>query len=1132
MRKIVPKYSVLLFVGLYLNCLLVHAQTAGNYSSNQVQNNWTLHNLFEQKVFIENNEGQFDFTCHSPMKEGTGKGQEKVLFNTEITGVSLYFTQNEIIYRYDKFPELTPEQRKEREHQIDRESDTTRQHPETFYFRMQWKGANPNVEIIAEDEVPFYYCYPRGNKHTTIAHAFKKLLYKNLYPGIDVEYYFPENKPGLEYSIIVNPGADLSLVKLLYPDAKKKNIDTEGNLMLQSEMGQFISHAPGRTYYKQSQTEIKSSFQIKEDKISFRANNYDHGKSLVIDPWVTNLNLAPMDRAYDLCYDLNGNIYVYGGGGGGYIPKPYQLVKLDNSGAIQWTFNTVFPGSLNGIRYGDFAVDENTGTCYLGDGYIAYTTSIVLKVNTMGIQTDSILTGSQLPEIWRMKYNRCINKIVIAGGQPVGATCQAAIIDTAFTAITPVNVLNIPVNSPGTYHDMVLLTIDNSNGYCYMANADKQNSDTNISNVLIKCPLPSLLPLSFLVKDGYSFDELNSINYVRDSLSYLMPVAHDANGMNGMAASPNWLYLYDGYTLKRFNKNNGALIYAKKINTTKTILTWDGHGYYSPEVVQWGGLDVDRCDNIYAGCKDSVNVYDSAMNKILAIPMVLTTDTVYDLQLAPNNLLYVCGNGFVSSYTISSPPPLSMSISKTPACSGCNGTATTILSGCGNKYSTYSYQWSDGQTTQFASGLCPGTYTVTVSTNCEILLKDTVTIIASSNPGINAITQQVNENCYGQSIGSASVSASGGSGNYAYSWQPIGDTVPSITNLSAGTYTLIVTDTDGCGNIETVNITQPSQLFTTITSFPDSCYGQNIASAAVSATGGTIPYKYIWNPGGITNAKDSGLITGSYTVNVTDSNGCTISDTVTIPPPPPPINISIDSLMNVSCYGINDGYSKVTVSGGSPGYYYSWNPPEGMTNQAKTLAAGTYTLLVTDYHRCSASINITITQPSQLSVNGTSPIKIYSGQDTTISASATGGILPYTFTWIGLGNGSNIQVSPLSTTTYTVQVTDSNGCSATALITVIIEQLADNIFIPNAFSPNGDGQNDVLLAKGNNLAAFYMAIYDRWGNKVFESNNINNGWDGSYNGKPMETGTYTYYANGSFTDGKPFNKKGNITLVR
>jgi gliding motility-associated-like protein len=134
-------------------------------------------------------------------------------------------------------------------------------------------------------------------------------------------------------------------------------------------------------------------------------------------------------------------------------------------------------------------------------------------------------------------------------------------------------------------------------------------------------------------------------------------------------------------------------------------------------------------------------------------------------------------------------------------------------------------------------------------------------------------------------------------------------------------------------------------------------------------------------------------------------------------------------------------------------------------------------------------------------------------------------------------NAAQTYASPQTTTTYTLTVINDSmkGCRCPDSIStdvVTIDVCPENLFIPNAFSPNGDGQNDILLAKGINIETFYMAIYDRWGNEVFETYNINIGWDGTYKSQPENTGTYVYYAKGTYGDGTAFDKKGNISLVR
>ena len=176
------------------------------------------------------------------------------------------------------------------------------------------------------------------------------------------------------------------------------------------------------------------------------------------------------------------------------------------------------------------------------------------------------------------------------------------------------------------------------------------------------------------------------------------------------------------------------------------------------------------------------------------------------------------------------------------------------------------------------------------------------------------------------------------------------------------------------------------------------------------------------------------------------------------------------------------------------------------------------------------------------------PVYAHAGRDTNIcnggqaligEDSAQQGVSYYWQPTTGLAEPNSPQTlaSPSVTTTYTLTVVNDSmqscGCDgSTNSSTVTVNVCPVNLYVPNAFSPNNDGYNDVLLVRGNFIQTFYMAIYDRWGNKVFESNNINEGWDGKYKGQPENTGTYVYYLKGTYDDGTGFEKKGNVAIVR
>lgn len=899
--------------------------------SSAVKSNWRLDHPFEQKVFIENNEGQFDGKIDSG----------KVLFSTSIDGLSLFFTSNGVTYRYDEFSKIDQKERNGTEHNMDKEDIPK---PVTHFFSAKWEGVNINTEIIAENEVNFYYCYTLNCKHTTITHAFKKLLYKNLYPGIDVEYKFPTEKKGIEYSVIVHPRADISKAKLLYKDAKSIKQNQNGDIEIDCSFGEFIDHAPEKTWYKETNENIFSSFSLSGNEILFSVGNYDKSKTLIIDPWITDPGFSGYDAAYNLDYDNHGNVYVYGGGSSSI---PYQLIKLNNAGTIQWIFNSLSFYFFN-WGYGAFTVDKISGTCFTGEGW---NQGIVRKINTQGILLDSIYFNEYMQEIWRMKYDMCLGKIIVGGGGTLDSN-QVTILDTNLQAPTLINALG----TSHPYHDVALLTLDNYSGYCFMAFSKNYQVDTlEFDNVLLKCPIPNLIPTSFMVLDGYKFREGASNAFVWNKA---------ANGINGMVCTYDWLYLYDGSTLTRFDKNTGNLITALNINSP----------VYNKGAIQvyWSGLDADICGNIYLGNVNKIDVYDSGLNKINTIPMTATSDTIYDLQIGANNMLYVCGKGFVSSYSI----PIYSIIKKTsPACSGCNGTALVYLNGCNNNIAKFN--WSNGATTQFLTGLCSGTYSVTATAGCETLFSDTVFVQSSPAPSVN---------------------------------------IPTATLIDV------------------------------------SCFNGSDGSATAIASGGTSPYNYLWFPPDNTNQTIDNLIAGNYTVITTDSNGCANIDSATIP------------------------------------------------------------------------------QPSLLTMVTSLDISIYQGQTAILTATEQGGTPSYTYSWNGSNGGSSLIVSPNFTTSYTITITDNNGCESSKIINV--EVLCGEVYIPDAFSPNSDGHNDVLYVRGNCIETMDFLVFDRWGNKIFESNSINKGWDGSYKGQPMNLGTYVWFLKATLQDGKSFEKKGNVTLVR
>src|SRR5690554_2816624 len=274
-----------------------------------------------------------------------------------------------------------------------------------------------------------------------------------------------------------------------------------------------------------------------------------------------------------------------------------------------------------------------------------------------------------------------------------------------------------------------------------------------------------------------------------------------------------------------------------------------------------------------------------------------------------------CNSRSISGIVFSEPAAgLAVSINATDAsCNGGNdGEATANPTGGTAPY-TYEWNTSPVQTTQTATGLSVGTYTVTITDANGCVTNNSVTIEQPTN--LTLTTSHINVTCNGIDNGEATVNASGRTGPYTYSWNttPV-QTTQTATGLASGTYTVTVTDANGCSGTTDVTITEPDLLVASIANSTDaSCNGEANGEATVSVTGGTAPYIYSWNTSPVqTSATATGLAAGTYIVTITDANGCSTSESVVIDEPAPLV-VSIDNSIDVSCSGGNDGSATATV---------------------------------------------------------------------------------------------------------------------------------------------------------------------------------------------------------------------------
>lgn len=384
----------------------------------------------------------------------------------------------------------------------------------------------------------------------------------------------------------------------------------------------------------------------------------------------------------------------------------------------------------------------------------------------------------------------------------------------------------------------------------------------------------------------------------------------------------------------------------------------------------------------------------------------------------------------------------------------CNGQSVRLVSSipAGNTWSP------NGETTTHANAMTSGTYFTTVAdvNGCTIVSNS---IAVNVSPAIAVTTTPTNVLCFGQTTGSALASVSGGTPPFTFSWNtaPV-QTVDNATNLAAGIYTVTATDSYGCTSTASATITEPAAIALSTTQVNVSCFGGSNGSIDLTVAGGTPGYSFLWSNGALTEDV-SGLNAGTYSVTVTDLNLCTAVISVTITEP---VALALSTTQsNVSCFGGTNGSIDLSVTGGTPAFTYLWSNG-ALTEDVSGLNAGTYSVTVTDLNGCTSSVSATITEPSALSLSTTQiDVSCFGGTNGSIDLTVSGGTPGYSFLW------SNSEVTEdiagLVAGSYSVLVTDLNGCTASTSVT--ITEPADIVI--SSFAPGTGSAGTPVIITGS-----------------------------------------------------------------
>ncbi len=393
----------------------------------------------------------------------------------------------------------------------------------------------------------------------------------------------------------------------------------------------------------------------------------------------------------------------------------------------------------------------------------------------------------------------------------------------------------------------------------------------------------------------------------------------------------------------------------------------------------------------------------------------------------------------------------------------------------------YSYVWSNSSNAATQSGILAGTYTLAVTDNNGCSANYSYTLSEPNAPLSLALTG-TNVLCFGDATGAILTSTAGGTPSYTYSWSN-GATTADITGVIAGNYSVLITDNNGCTISDNLTLTQPAAplALNSVITHVD-CFGANSGAIDLSISGGTSPYLKSWSNGAALVLSDttedlSAQFSDSYEVLITDFNGCTDTLISTIDQPLAPLAIT-GVVVDVNCFGFNDGAIDVSVTGGTTNYAYSWSSGQGSEDISAVLA-GNYTITVTDLNNCMESASFTIQQPNlPLNVTTfTTDVLCFGGTTGSVDAEVSGGTSPYLYTW-STGD-TTVSIIDQTAGIYTLTITDDQGCIAFTGTTILepTQLVLSSLVTDASCFEYADGKIVVTLTGG--VAPYYL----NWGNE-------------------------------------------------
>lgn len=495
------------------------------------------------------------------------------------------------------------------------------------------------------------------------------------------------------------------------------------------------------------------------------------------------------------------------------------------------------------------------------------------------------------------------------------------------------------------------------------------------------------------------------------------------------------------------------------------------------------------------------------------------------------------------STTLDNPAPIELELQ--PADALCfDGNEGSITSSVSGAVGTPVYNWDNGDNTADIGDLSSAAYCLTVTDDNGCTAEACAFVGQPPALLLSAATEDAG--CEGQNQGVIDLSVAGGTSPYQYNWSNNAAT-EDIGNLLAGNYSVTVIDANGCeetlGALIDENI--PFQLG--FVALPPACQGESSGAIDLAVSGAAGQLSYSWSgPGGYQSSQEDpeNIPAGNYAVTVTDEEGCTAEGELAVSEPTPVAANPV--VKEISCFGKADGRILLSASGGSSPYLYSFNAGGNFQPEAYSanLDVGSYDWVIQDANGCEFAGTTNIPEPEEIVLQIEPEIRIFLGQShqynavINIPAGQIDSISWTPVSGLSCANCLDPLVQPEVTNHYLIEVVDTNGCVVRAETILRVNSEVD-IYVPNAFSPNGDGVNEVLTVYSDNPVIRQInsfQLFDRWGEQLFRAddflpNDEESGWDGSFRSRKVQAGVFSWVVEVQLVDGEVIVFRGDVTVV-